>query len=293
MSARPLGLLIAWEADERNSWTPALADELRSRGHTVAEVHGLDDLRDVDPDAFDVCLPRFRLCAANMRGLDRFLSDSGPPMLNGWLARTVCEDKGLSQLAFERDAIPQPRALVLSREGALDRALSWTGETIIKPLQGSRGEGVEILASLDKALARGRERREDLLVQQMIWPARSWRVIVGRRVGVVDPYWRRPASADDRVASVSSGATIVREPLPAAGREVSERMLRAVGGDLLAVDLLETSDGAFLALEINHNFDAHGGTEPAVAAFEAEMRRVASESAGQPQPVLLPQDEHV
>jgi hypothetical protein len=39
-------------------------------------------------------------------------------------------------------------------------------------------------------------------------------------------------------------------------------MLEAVGGDILAVDILETESGIY-ALEINHNFDAHGGDNPA------------------------------
>ncbi len=50
-------------------------------------------------------------------------------------------------------------------------------------------------------------------------------------------------------------------------------MLDAVGGDLLAADVLETPDEVY-ALEINHNFDAHGGTEPAAAAFLREIEGV-------------------
>ena len=68
----------------------------------------------------------------------------------------------------------------------------------------------------------------------MVWPARSWRVIVGRSCGVVDPYWRRPARSDDRVLSISTGASIVRDPLSRSASRIAERMLEAVDGDLLA-----------------------------------------------------------
>jgi hypothetical protein len=62
---------------------------------------------------------------------------------------------------------------------------------------------------------------------------------------------------------------------------VAVDMLHAVGGDLLATDVLET-DGDAYALEINHNFDAHGGDEPAAAAFirEIEMKLAPALVAG-------------
>ena len=56
-------------------------------------------------------------------------------------------------------------------------------------------------------------------------------------------------------------------------------MLQAVDGDLLAVDILETEDAVY-ALEINHNFDAHGGDGRAADAFVQEIHRKARVSVG-------------
>ena len=56
-------------------------------------------------------------------------------------------------------------------------------------------------------------------------------------------------------------------------------MLEAVDGDLLAVDILESEDAVY-ALEINHNFDAHGGDAPAADAFLHEILRKARVSVG-------------
>jgi glutathione synthase/RimK-type ligase-like ATP-grasp enzyme len=151
----------------------------------------------------------------------------------------------------------------------------WDGETLLKPLHGCRGGGIETFRSLEDALARAAIRREDLLVQQMIWPARCWRVAVGRTVGVIDPYWRRPPSADDRILSISTGSRIARDGYRDEIGEVALAMLEAVGGDLLAVDVLDAPDGVY-ALEINHNFDAHGGDAPAAAAFAEEIQRLAA-----------------
>jgi glutathione synthase/RimK-type ligase-like ATP-grasp enzyme len=237
---------------------------------SVTEVHDLDAVRMCDLSEFDVCLPRFRVGAANMSCLDEVLAASGVPMLNSFDTRRQCENKALAHLAFDEHGIAQPLSLVMSSEGICDRSLSWSGESLLKPLHGNRSSGIEILPSFEEALERGVQRREDLLVQQLIWPARCWRIVVGRHSGIVDPYWRRPPQPDDRILSISTGSSIVRAPLPEAVGRVAVEMLEAVDGDLLAVDVLETETNAY-ALEINHNFDAHGGDEPAADAFCREI----------------------
>jgi glutathione synthase/RimK-type ligase-like ATP-grasp enzyme len=266
--------LLCWERREVNSWNPVLARMLRERGLEVTEACDLAELAEHDPAGFEVVLPRFRAGAADMACLDELLVRSRVPMLNSRECRQTCENKALAHLAFERNGLPQPPSVVVSREGVVDRAPGWSGETVVKPLHGCRGFGIEVRPDVEQAIERARMRREDLLVQQMVWPARCWRVIVGRTVGVVDPYWRRPPTPADRILSISTGSTIARDDLSPEGEAVARRMLTAVAGDLLAVDLLETADGV-LALEINHNFDAHGGDEPAAAAFKAEIDAVA------------------
>jgi glutathione synthase/RimK-type ligase-like ATP-grasp enzyme len=212
-----------------------------------------------------------------MACLDEVLVRSGIPMLNSRDARRRCENKMLAHLAFAAHGIEQPSSFAMSADGVCDRELRWDGETILKPLYGNRSSGIEICDSLPDALERAAERREDLLLQQLIWPARCWRVAVGRTAGVIDPYWREPPSATDRVLSISTGSRIVRGGFSARVGEVAMAMLEAVDGDLLAVDVLET-DTAVYALEINHNFDAHGGDAPAAAAFEREIRRKARDA---------------
>jgi glutathione synthase/RimK-type ligase-like ATP-grasp enzyme len=269
-------LLLAWEATEEHSWNPVLAELLRADGFDVAEAHTLDDLDALDLSRIDLCLPRFRVGAANMTTIDEVLVGAGVPMLNGRDVRRRCENKALAHLAFARAGIAQPPSFVVSADGDADRDMAWEGETLLKPLYGCRGGGIEIFPSFGEALARASARREDLLVQQMIWPARCWRVAVGRTTGVIDPYWRRPPTDEDRILSISTGSQIVREGYSDEIGAVAMAMLEAVGGDVLAVDLLEAPDGVY-ALEINHNFDAHGGDEPAAAAFAAEILRAVEE----------------
>jgi glutathione synthase/RimK-type ligase-like ATP-grasp enzyme len=270
-----LRILLCWSPTEENSWNPDLIDFLRAAGDEVVEVHDLAGLDAQDLSGFDACLPRFRMGSAEMVCLDERLVDSGIPMINSQRCRRTCENKALAHLAFSGLAIPQPRSFVISEEGLADRDLVWAGETIVKPLSGNRGAGTQIVPTLEEAVALARDRREDLLIQEMIWPARCWRLIVGRRSGIADAYWRRPASPGDRILSISTGAEIVRDPPSEALREVSTAMLAAVDGHILAVDVLETETGAAFALEINHNFDAHGGTPQAATAFRREVTAVS------------------
>ena len=273
-------VLLCWEAAETHSWNPVLATLLRTRGFEVLEAHSLDDLDQIDLTAIDVCLPRFRTGAANMTTLDEALHIAGVPMLNARASRRRCENKALAHLAFATAGILQPSSFVMSAEGVRDRELSWSGETLLKPLYGSRGSGIEILDSFSEALARARARREDLLVQQMIWPARCWRVAVGRSVGVIDPYWRRPPRTGDRILSISTGSRLARDGYSDRIGAVARAMLEAVDGDVLAADILETEEAVY-ALEINHNFDAHGGDGPAAEAFASEILHVlGSHDAG-------------
>jgi glutathione synthase/RimK-type ligase-like ATP-grasp enzyme len=271
MPASP-NVVLCWESNETNSWNPVLARLLREAGFRVTEVHDLRSLVALDLSDFDICLPRFRVGAAHMSCLDEALVASGLPMLNSRDSRRRCENKALAHLAFAEHGITQPPSFAMSAEGICDRELQWEGETIVKPLYGNRSSGIEICGSLSEALERAHERAEDLLLQQMIWPARCWRVVVGREAGVVDPYWREPPRESDRVLSISTGSRIVRGGFSERVGEVATGMLEAVDGDILAVDILETESDVY-ALEINHNFDAHGGGAPAAQAFRQEIHR--------------------
>jgi glutathione synthase/RimK-type ligase-like ATP-grasp enzyme len=274
-----LNVLLCWESIETNSWNPVLAERLRHEGLTVTEAHDVDAVRSLDLSNFDVCLPRFRVGAAHMTCLDEVLVASGIPMLNSRESRRRCENKALAHLAFEAHGIRQPPSFVLSADGVRDRPIEWRGETLLKPLYGNRSSGIEICVSLSQALERAAARQEDLLLQQMIWPARCWRIVVGRTVGVIDPYWRQPPGESHRVLSISTGSRIARSGYSERLGDVALAMLEAVDGDLLAVDILETEDAVY-ALEINHNFDAHGGDAAAADAFLHEIHRKARISVG-------------
>ena len=194
------------------------------------------------------------------------------------LGHPDAELAGVEEAVREQDSRPsrvrgawhQSAAVLRDQRGGLrDRAAQWEGETLVKPLYGNRSSGIEICDSLarrssEPSAARG------LLVQQMIWPARCWRIVVGRESGVVDPYWREPPRPGDRMLSISTGSRIMRERLLGAARR--GRDAHARGGRRRHPRRGHPRDrGGIYALEINHNFDAHGGDTPAAEAFCVEI----------------------
>ena len=159
-----LNVLLCWESIETNSWNPVLADLLRDAGLAVTEAHDLDALRSLDLSDFDVCLPRFRVGAAHMTCLDEALVASGIPMLNSRDCAAAMREQGARapRVRGARDQRSR-RSFVWSADGVRDRRVEWQGETLLKPLYGNRGSGIEICDSLPEALERAAGRREDLL----------------------------------------------------------------------------------------------------------------------------------
>ncbi len=148
-------VLLCWESSETNSWNPVLAGLLRRAGLGVTEAYDLSPLRGLDLQRFDVCLPRFRVGAAQMTCLDEALVASGVPMLNSRDVRRQCENKALAHRAFEEYGIAQPPSLVISCEGIRDRELDWDGETIVKP---PTATGAAASRSARRCLRRSSER---------------------------------------------------------------------------------------------------------------------------------------
>ena len=189
-------VLLCCEAAEENSWNPVLARHLRAGGFEVTVVHDLDQLRALDLTDFDVCLPRFRACAAQMACLDELLVESGLPMVELTLHEATMRGQGPRppRLRAPR-ASPSRRRLSSAPKGSPIARPGGPEKRCSNPCRAAAATGSRSCRASKRRSSAARSAEENLLVQRMIWPARSWRVIVGRSCGVVDPYWRRPARA--------------------------------------------------------------------------------------------------
>lgn len=187
----------------------------------------------------------------------RRLEDRGARVLNGLACLLAAHDKLHTAIRLARAALPHPRTALVagaSPEPELDPPV------VLKPRFGSWGRDVERCETpveLARALRRLRFRRwyarQGVLVQEYVPSCgRDLRVLVagGRVVGAIE---RRAAPGEWRT-NVSLGGSRHAVELPREAASLALAGARAVGGDLVGVDLLP-SGGGWTVLEVNGAVD--------------------------------------
>ena len=186
----------------------------------------------------------------------RFFEHYGVPTVNRFDVVSVCGDKVLTSLRLQEAGIPTPRTVVaLTPEAAL-RALDEVGyPAVLKPPIGSWGrlmakvdDREEAEQIIEHKSALGSPMHSVFYVQEYVEkPDRDLRAFV---VGdeVVAAMYRR--SADWRTNAHLGGTAEALKP-DADLTELALRAARAVGGGVLAVDLMEAPSG-LVVHEVNH-----------------------------------------
>ncbi len=194
--------------------------------------------------------------------------------LNRWGVATVnayetvltCGDKVLTTLALARSGLPTPRTTVaFSPEAALTAMEEMGYPVVLKPAVGSWGrllskvndpETAEAVLA-HKALLGGPAHTVFYIQEYVHKPGRDIRVLV---VGdeVVYAVYRRSAHW---ITNTARGADTLPCPLTAEIGSLALAAARAVGGGILAVDLLEDVDGRLLVSEVNHTPEFHGAMQ--------------------------------
>ncbi len=204
--------------------------------------------------------------------LSRWLEHLGVPVVNSHQVVATCGDKFLTSLSLAAAGVPQPpTALAFSRGSAL-AALGELGyPAVLKPLVGSWGRLLARVNDRDAAEA-VLEHKETLggylhslfyLQEYVEKPGRDIRVLVaGDRV--ICAVYRR---STHWITNTARGGTAAPCPLTPEIQGLSLAAARAVGGGIVAVDLLETEEGELLVNEVNHTPEFHG----AMAACEADI----------------------
>ena len=203
----------------------------------------------------DIVLNRSMSHTRSMYGL-RFFEHYGLPTVNRFDVVNLCGDKILTSLRLQEAGIPTPRTIVaLTPEAAL-KALDEIGyPAVLKPPIGSWGR---LMAKVDD-----REEAEQIIehkdalaspmhsvfyVQEYVpKPDRDIRaqVIDGEFVAAI---YRRSSAWRTNTARGGEGETV--EPNPEL-EELAIKAAEAVGGGVLAVDLMESPVGLTVH-EVNH-----------------------------------------
>ncbi|MGH7723016.1 MAG: lysine biosynthesis protein LysX [Candidatus Dormibacteria bacterium] len=189
----------------------------------------------------------------------RVLAGQGVATLNHPQVVAVCADKVSTSSLLAAAAVPQPRTIVaFSVDGAL-RAVDEVGyPAVIKPPVGSWGRLLARVrdrdaaeAVLDHKATLGSTAHHVYYVQEHIAkPGHDIRsfVVGGEVICAIE------RAADHWVTNTARGAVASNRPVTAELADLSLRAARAVGGGVLAVDLLEDGD-RLLVSEVNHGME--------------------------------------
>src|SRR5947209_7416701 len=196
----------------------------------------------------------------------RVLEDMGVTTVNRSAVVDLCGDKVRTSSALTRAGVPSPRTLVaFTPESALTAIEEPGYPVVLKPADGSWGRLLSLItdryaaeAVLEHKAVLGSYQHSIFYIQEYVEkPQRDIRVtVVGDQV--VTAIYRY---SDHWVTNTHRGARAESCPLTDALVEVSLAAAEAVGGGVLAVDLLENGED-FLVNEINPSMEFRSSISP-------------------------------
>ncbi len=194
------------------------------------------------------------------------LGQLGVPTLNHYEVAALCNDKYLTTAALVRNHIPTPRTLLAFTPEAALRALDEIGyPAVLKPVVGSWGRLLARVNDRDAAEAilehketLGSYQHSIFYIQEYIAkPGRDIRAfVVGDRT--ICAIYR---NSEHWVTNTARGATTTNCPITPELDDLCRAAARAVGGGILAIDVLESPRG-LLVNEINATMEFRNSIAP-------------------------------
>jgi [lysine-biosynthesis-protein LysW]--L-2-aminoadipate ligase len=210
---------------------------------------------------YDVVLVR---SISYARGLyaAQVLNSWGIPTVNSAAVAAICGDKLATSAALRQAGVPQPRVrLAFSGEAALQAIEELGYPVVIKPVVGSWGRLLAKINDRDAAEALvehkeflGSYQHSIFYIQEYITkPGRDIRAFVvdDRTVAAI---YRK---SDHWITNTARGGQGEVCPLTPELEAVCRAAARAVGGGVLAIDVLEDPQRGYLVNEINHTMEFH------------------------------------
>ena len=212
-------------------------------------------------DQFDVVLERSIGYTSGLYSL-RMFNTFGVPTVNTARVAEICGDKLLTAAMLARNNVPQPRcATAFTMESALEAIETFGYPVVLKPVVGSWGRLLAKINDRDSAeavlehkLTLGSVQHSVIFIQEYIEkPGRDLRVIVvGDRV--LTAIYR---NSDHWITNTARGGIGEVCPVTPEIEELCLKATAAVGGGVLAVDLVEHPQQGLLVNEINHTMEFH------------------------------------
>lgn len=244
-----------------------LLAELERRGLPYARIDDREHIFDLHTHTypFDVVLER---CIQHSRALLmlKIFNDVGIPSVNTHAVAAICGDKFLTTQALIQANVPSPRCLLaFTPESALTAVEQLGYPVVFKPVIGSWGRMVSKVNDREAAEAiiehrdvLGNYQHAIYYIQEYIdKPGRDIRSFVIGDECIAAIY----RSSEHWITNTARGGRTSNCPLTPELADVSVRAANAVGGGVLAVDLLETRDGRLLVNEVNYTMEFRNSIE--------------------------------
>jgi [lysine-biosynthesis-protein LysW]---L-2-aminoadipate ligase len=192
----------------------------------------------------------------------RVLNAWGVPTVNMATVAETCGDKLVTSSALHRAGVPQPKVyLAFTPEAALEKIESIGYPVVLKPVVGSWGRLLSKIndreaaeAVLEHKETLGSVQHQVFYIQEYITkPGRDIRsFVIGDQT--VCAIYRR---SEHWITNTARGGKAEICPVTPEIHAISMAAARAVGGGVVAIDILEDQDRGFLINEVNHTMEFH------------------------------------
>lgn len=190
----------------------------------------------------------------------RLLNSWGIPTVNLASTAEICGDKAATAATLNAAQIPQPRTrLAFTPESALEAIEEMGYPVVLKPVVGSWGRLLAKINDRDAAEALlehkstlGSYQHSIFYLQEYVHkPGRDIRVFVVGEQAVCAMY----RSAEHWITNTARGGEGQVCPITVEIESLCRAASRAVGGGVLAIDLIEHPERGLLVNEINHTME--------------------------------------
>jgi len=264
-----------------------LFEEFSLRGVPFDLIDDREIILDIGSDRFahyDAILER---CINHSRALHAIglLEDQGVLCINSSHVANVCGDKLLTTQALARARVPIPRVKVAFTPDSAIRAIEEIGyPVVLKPATGSWGrllskvndrEAAEAILEHKEIL--GTYHHSIFYIQEFIEkPGRDIRSFVVGNDTIAAIY----RNSEHWITNTARGAVAERCAVTDEIRDISLRAAQAVGGGIVAIDLLEDRARGLLVNEVNYTMEFRNSIRPTGVDIPARIVDYTIEVAG-------------
>ncbi len=209
--------------------------------------------------SFDVVVERC-ISQSRARYVLRMCALAGVPSVNRAEVVENCGDKLVTSQLLVQHQVPTPRVkLAFTPESALQAIEEFGYPAVLKPVVGSWGRMVARVNDRDSAEALleardvlgGYEQHIYYVQEHVRKPGRDIRAFVIDGITVAAIY----RQSEHWITNTARGGTATNCPVTTELSDISVRAAVAVGGGVVAVDLLEDDERGLLVNEVNHTME--------------------------------------